>query len=244
MIQSTDAVKITKRGVDMTKRIIIYGLLFALAISLGVLSISCTNYAPADEEETEFDMSKRPLEKPPKPAKKLNTLVPKTGQTISSAPGDDGDLQKGVAWPNPRFTDNGDGTVTDNLTGLIWLQNLTLLGSHPWAAALAVCNSLAAADWPELTDGSVAGDWRLPNVREFQSLIDHGSYNPAMSDTAGTGNGSEGDPFSNVRMDGYWSSTASSYYGGNAWYLAIFYGDMRYTAMSISARVWPVRDGN
>jgi hypothetical protein len=29
----------------------------------------------------------------------------------------------GVAWPNPRFTDNSDGTVTDNLTGLIWLKN-------------------------------------------------------------------------------------------------------------------------
>ena len=38
--------------------------------------------------------------------------VPKTGQTISYAAGDDGALQKGVTWPVPRFTDNGDGTVT------------------------------------------------------------------------------------------------------------------------------------
>ena len=50
-------------------------------------------------------------------------MVPKTGQTTGYATGDDGALQKGVAWPNPRFTDNGDGTVTDNLTGLIWLKN-------------------------------------------------------------------------------------------------------------------------
>ncbi|MCW9078616.1 MAG: hypothetical protein OQK74_05525, partial [Gammaproteobacteria bacterium] len=42
--------------------------------------------------------------------------VAKTGQTSSWAPGDDGDLEKGVAWPSPRFTDNLDGTVTDNLT--------------------------------------------------------------------------------------------------------------------------------
>ena len=34
-------------------------------------------------------------------------------------------IQVGVPWPNPRFTDNGDGTVTDNLTGLIWLKNAT-----------------------------------------------------------------------------------------------------------------------
>jgi len=45
--------------------------------------------------------------------------VAKTGQTTSYSTGDDGDLEKDVAWPNPRFTNNSDGTVTDNLTGLI-----------------------------------------------------------------------------------------------------------------------------
>ena len=49
--------------------------------------------------------------------------VPKTGQTTSWAANDDGALEKGVSWPNPRFTINTDGTVTDNLTGLIWLRN-------------------------------------------------------------------------------------------------------------------------
>jgi hypothetical protein len=33
----------------------------------------------------------------------------------------DGEIRAGVAWPTPRFTDNGDGTATDNLTGLTWL---------------------------------------------------------------------------------------------------------------------------
>ena len=63
--------------------------------------------------------------------------VPKTGQTISYEPGDDGYYQKGVAWPNPRFTDNGDGTVTDNLTGLIWLKNANCFGTRTWATALS-----------------------------------------------------------------------------------------------------------
>ncbi len=51
--------------------------------------------------------------------------VAKTGQTDidTTVPGEDGVLAKGVAWPSPRFTDNGDGTVTDNLTDLIWLRN-------------------------------------------------------------------------------------------------------------------------
>ena len=45
--------------------------------------------------------------------------LPQTGQTVSDIVGDDGDLQIGVAWPTPRFVDNGDGTLTDNLTGLM-----------------------------------------------------------------------------------------------------------------------------
>lgn len=49
--------------------------------------------------------------------------VPRTGQITSYAAGDDGDIQAGLSLPEPRFTDNGDGTVTDNLTGLIWLKN-------------------------------------------------------------------------------------------------------------------------
>ena len=46
-----------------------------------------------------------------------------TGQTVIYAERDDADLMQGVAWPDPRFTDNGDGTVKDNLTGLFWLKN-------------------------------------------------------------------------------------------------------------------------
>ena len=51
------------------------------------------------------------------------TNLPKTGQTIIYASGDDGNIQAGVQWPAQRFTDNGDGTVTDSLTGLMWLKD-------------------------------------------------------------------------------------------------------------------------
>ena len=77
----------------------------------------------------------------------LPARVPKTGQTqcydASAAidcagTGQDGAFQKGVAWPNPRFTDNSNGTVTDNLTGLIWLKNANCFGSNRlWATALS-----------------------------------------------------------------------------------------------------------
>jgi hypothetical protein len=64
--------------------------------------------------------------------------VPKSGQTTSYATGDDGDLERGVEKPplKDRFTDNGDGTVTDNLTGLIWLKNADCFGSRTWHEAL------------------------------------------------------------------------------------------------------------
>ena len=82
--------------------------------------------------------------------KALPTQVEKTGRTTCYGPdgivipcagsGQDGELQKGVAWPNPRFTDNGDGTVTDNLTGLIWLK-------HASCGDLYGTNSGGWANW-------------------------------------------------------------------------------------------------
>jgi hypothetical protein len=55
--------------------------------------------------------------------------VVKTGLTKSYHTHDDGDLKKGVAWPTPRFTKNNNDTVTDNLTGLIWLKNANCAGA-------------------------------------------------------------------------------------------------------------------
>ena len=54
--------------------------------------------------------------------------VPQTGQTNTFTPGDDGDIGVGVTLPTPRFTDNGDGTITDNLTALMWLKNANCAG--------------------------------------------------------------------------------------------------------------------
>ena len=64
--------------------------------------------------------------------------VPETGQTTCYDAlgntiacldsGQDGELQKGVAWPSPRFTDYGDGTVRDNLTGLTWMKEADCIG--------------------------------------------------------------------------------------------------------------------
>ena len=133
--------------------------------------------------------------------------VPKTGQTASYTPGDDGYFEKGIEWPNPRFTDNGDGTVTDNLTGLIWLRNANCFGPRDWNQAIIDCNVLGNGQCG-LTDGSGPESWRLPNKFELESLFDLQYWEPALSNSAGTGQWTHGDPFTNLITDAdYWSST-------------------------------------
>ena len=139
--------------------------------------------------------------------------VAKTGQETSYEPGDDGDLQKGVTWPNPRFTDNGDGTVTDNLTGLIWTKDANIYGERTWSEALSDCAACSVGGYT---------DWYLPNINELHSLFHLGVFRPALPDTAGTGQLSRGDPFENVGLlqdDGYyyWSSTTSANASWDAW---------------------------
>jgi len=166
--------------------------------------------------------------------------VEKTGQTESYAPGDDGDLEKGVTWPVPRFRDNGDGTVTDNLTGLIWLKNANCFGTMEWDAALEACNNLADGDCG-LTDGSTPGDWRLPNRKELESLLHLGYYDPALPNTEGTGQWTEDDPFTGVQSSNYWSSTTFASYADVAWGVYLSYGFVGYDYKTYVNYVWPVR---
>ncbi len=132
--------------------------------------------------------------------------VQKTWQTTSYAAGDDGDLGKGIDWPSPRFTDNGNGSVTDNLTGLIWLKNANCFGLRAWNDAVSDCNGLNSGECG-LSDDSNPGDWRLPNRNELSSLLKSDFYGPAVPDTAGTGQCADGDPFTNLLSgDLYWTS--------------------------------------
>ncbi|MHC4676477.1 MAG: Lcl C-terminal domain-containing protein, partial [Planctomycetota bacterium] len=175
--------------------------------------------------------------------------VEKTGQTgcwdaagtvISCAgTGQDGELQNGAVWPNPRFTDNADGTVTDNLTGLIWLKNANCFGTQNWATGLSSANALADGSCG-LADGSIAGDWRLPNVRELHSLIDYAYANSALSNTAGTVQWSEGDAFSAVQTT-YWTSTTFANSTDSAWYIMLSNGRVDNGIKSTAYNVWPVR---
>jgi hypothetical protein len=178
-------------------------------------------------------------------------LVPVTGQTTSYGNRDDGELERGIRWPTPRFTENNNGTVTDSLTGLIWLDDANCFGTQTWANALAKANALfdGCSDCGgtnndcALTDGSVAEDWRLPNVRELQSLLHHGFAHPAVPNTAGTGKWAEGDAFSGVQLFNYWSSTSDATGTSYAWMVHMGHGGVSADNKDNSKRVWPVRGG-
>jgi hypothetical protein len=186
-----------------------------------------------------------------------SAAVPKTGQTptvpLDPAPaGSDGALQKGVAWPNPRFTDNGNGTVTDHLSGLIWLKNANCTdtvggvskasGKLTWADALTWSNALAHGSCG-LTDGSAAGAWRLPNYKELVSLLDIGYANPALSNAAGTAKWSADDAFSGVVSDYYWSSSSMASYTSSSWTVGFNLGEIWYGDKTAAYYVWPARGG-
>ena len=166
-----------------------------------------------------------------------------TGQTTSYATGDDGDLERGVAWPYPRFSDLGNGTVADNLTGLNWTKDANAPGP-------SVCTPgtyklwLGALDYVAcLNDNSYLGynDWRLPNRKELRSLIDYSNYAPPLP---------SGHPFINVGLYYYyhWSSTtvANATFTYDAYSVGMWGGDVRYDSCKYCGdglRVWPVRGG-
>jgi uncharacterized repeat protein (TIGR02543 family) len=187
--------------------------------------------------------------------------LPKTGQTgcwdVNGnvvdcttnllANGQDGKLQKGVALPVPRFTDNSNGTVTDNLTGLIWLKDAGCFATVggitkgtnaassylTWANALTWSNNLKNGDCA-LADASVAGDWRLPNRKELQSLIDRQNVNPALPV----------NHFFSAVQAYYWSSTTYAYGTDYAWGVGMDDGFViNFNKTSYFYYVWPVRGG-
>jgi len=196
--------------------------------------------------------------------------VEKTGQTSSYDTGDDGDLEMGVAWPNPRFTDNGSlyytFTVTDNLTGLMWLKHANCIaalypgfdndeaigaledGGVTWQHAIDFIAAINDGTYPDCGAGYT--DWRVPNMRELASLIHYGVWDPTLPNTAGTGQWTEDDPFLNVPQESYeyfyWSSThdlIGDPSGGKVWTVGFEDGSAESRDKTDELCVWAVRGG-
>ncbi len=158
--------------------------------------------------------------------------IRKTGVTTSVKTGDDGDHEWGATWPSPRFVNNGNDTMTDRLTGLMWERSRPNLG-YSWADAIDYGR--------DLTLGSYT-DWRLPNIHELLSLIYYGGSNLSYVWLQNQG-------FSLPTLDNdtvdvqYWSSTNYSPAAENYWSIFISpHGE--FTRLSSTDRFWPSEIGN
>ncbi|KHD06603.1 hypothetical protein PN36_11215 [Candidatus Thiomargarita nelsonii] len=140
-----------------------------------------------------------------------------------------------------RYSDNGDGTVTDNRSGLIWLKKANCFGEPDWETAMQSAANLADGQCG-LRDGSRRGDWRLPTENEWVAMVDNKYNFPTLSNAAGTGKWKEGDAFSGVQTNFYWSSSANG--AAYAWFVDLASGLVNVVNKSNTSYVWPVRGGH
>ena len=114
---------------------------------------------------------------------------------------------RGEQIPGPNLIDNGDGTVTDNKTSLMWQQGEP--GYMTWDSALSYCKGLSLGNH---------SDWRLPNIKELESITDDTWWNPAIDTTY----------FPSAHSLYYWSSTTDAYSPSYAWYVYFYSGYAAY----------------
>ncbi|KJU86782.1 FG-GAP repeat-containing protein [Candidatus Magnetobacterium bavaricum] len=145
---------------------------------------------------------------------------------------------------NSRFTDQGDGSMTDMFTGLEWMKNTTPCdpGGTTWG------NALKCVD--ELGNG-----WRVPTIMESYSLCNKSGVQTGLDLNATEPfaphycNGKKSDlasllnkaGFTNLFSNHYWSSTTANYDPLMAWSMDPGNGSVRYMQKHIAGRVWPVR---
>jgi len=117
--------------------------------------------------------------------------VPDTGQIASYTAtfGEDSDY----LYNPPSYTDNGDGTVTDNVTGLIWQQSDDDTARF-WLEANEYCKSLSLGGFT---------DWQIPQPKEYISIIDFSTSNPSINQSFFPGTNSD-----------YWSTSTNENQSG------------------------------
>lgn len=121
-----------------------------------------------------------------------------------------------------HFTDNGDSTITDNLTNLIW-QKFPIITNQNWEQAIIYSENLVLAN---------ATDWRLPNIKELQSLNDESEIQPSLTTPY----------FQNLGVQKYWSNSSLPNQTSKAWYWDTQFGITTYDFKTNSNHVICVRN--
>jgi len=185
---------------------------------------------------------------------------PASGQTTAYGPGSDGDVQAGATL---SYTDNGDGTITDNNTRLMWEKKDDSGGIHDqdngytWGMTSApyTMNGTMVTEFLATLNTSpcFAGhcDWRIPNVKELQSIVDYEIPYPGPTVNAAFHNAAGCTACTDVtrpscsctRSNYYWSSTTHRSNPSTAWFVHFFGGFVNGYNKSNSFAVRAVRGG-
>jgi Protein of unknown function (DUF1566)/Collagen triple helix repeat (20 copies) len=182
-----------------------------------------------------------------------------TGATGPAGPaGPGGTRAAGPCYDNSsRYVNCGNGTVTDNVTGLIWLQDGGCVPAANWAAANQAAAALKDGDCGgALRDGSSPGDWRLPTREEWAATIARAVALGCVAGRAPSLTNDEGDncmfsatghtSFLNARFQLYWSSSVNEAFPTQAFAAftnqAGVVGSVERGGLG-TAPVWPVRSG-
>jgi len=131
-------------------------------------------------------------------------------------------VRGGQSGSSGNFTDNGDGTVTDSSTGLMWQQASSSIKT--WEQALTYCEGLNLGGHT---------DWRLPTIKELKSQTDYSRFYPAINKTY----------FPDTATSWYWSSTTGASHTDGAWIVDFDYGNCSYNYKYSNYYVRAVRGG-
>jgi hypothetical protein len=180
-----------------------------------------------------------------------------TGQTTAYGTGSDGAVQAGVVR---QYVDNGDGTITDNKTGVMWEKKDQSGGIHDWGNSYTW--SGASYGSTNIMDGTItttflaalnagggfAGhtDWRIPNRFELESILNLQNVNPAVGTAFNTSCAASCTVLtcSCTQSNYYWSSTTYQNVPGYAWYVYYYDGYVNGTNKHNYYYVRAVRGGS
>ena len=155
-------------------------------------------------------------------------------------------IANGALACQPRFNTNGDGTLTDNQTGLMWEITTSACGGE------ITCYT-NTYDWSDLFSTFLAGlnsdatlnaastcfanhcDWRIPNVLELRNILIASPCDPSCIDSKF---GPTGPTFS-----AYWSSSSTAANSASAWYVDFGFGDAEFSAKGLLIYARAVRSG-